>query len=863
MVYDKLDRLVLTQDANQDIANQWTFTKYDALGRPVMTGFITDTRDRTGMQNAIDAWTGVMFVSTEPLNTENVLEANSISLSAHVSGTVTYRAKETIDFLPGFDAGTEQFDTEIVLALSSDYTFVQGYHDATFPSLKNYSFEVNTLNYYDNYDFTDDKDWNTGFSGFYSTQQEEDDFNFVTPSPDTHVKGLATGSRVRILGSTEFLTTVMYYDDKGRVIQTQADNHMAGVDISTTQYDFAGRVLHTHSVHNNPNSSANATTTILKRFTYDHVGRLKTISEKLNNGNMNTLVTNSYNELGELESKKLGDPTTPLETLDYDYNVRGWLKSINGDYVAGTASNHYFGMDLSYEHGFSKSQYNGNIAGVKWKSVSNTEVRAYGFDYDPVNRLTKADFTEYNTSWNNQVKDFSTNYSYEANGNIRSLKRESTIAGTKTTIDNLTYDYGLGLGLAGTGNQLLRVQDTAGDQGQGDFVDGNTSAVDYKYDYNGNMVWDKNKEIYLNNDNTKAITYNHLNLPETVSFGPNKTITYTYDAAGIKLSKQVNDNGSITTTDYVGGFIYENDELQHFAHEEGRVRKNNAGQLVHDYFVKDHLGNTRMTLTETPETTTYDATMEAANLNFEQQLFLNIPNPASTEEAFLGTGSAKLGPESIGPAKLLKVMAGDEVDLTVYAKYPSSFNTTQTGNTADIGVALASLFGATGGGASVYEQGTYTALNNNASGFLASAGSAGSNSTVPKAYLTYVFFDQDFNYVNTASGVVQIASDPMGNWNQISANDLIMPESGYLYVYLSNEGRPLDGGNVYFDELRIVHHGGHVLQEDHYYPFGANISALSSSAPLSTPNEFMYNGKELQSDFSLGLYDYGARFYDR
>jgi RHS repeat-associated protein len=65
---------------------------------------------------------------------------------------------------------------------------------------------------------------------------------------------------------------------------------------------------------------------------------------------------------------------------------------------------------------------------------------------------------------------------------------------------------------------------------------------------------------------------------------------------------------------------------------------------------------------------------------------------------------------------------------------------------------------------------------------------------------------------------------------------------------------------VFFDDLIITHTKGKVLQEDHYYPFGLNISALSSTAPLSKPNQFKYNGKELQEE--TGLYDYGARMYD-
>src|SRR5690606_16869660 len=45
MVYDDRDRLVMSQDGNQRAANprEWTFTKYDALNRPVLTGIYKDT----------------------------------------------------------------------------------------------------------------------------------------------------------------------------------------------------------------------------------------------------------------------------------------------------------------------------------------------------------------------------------------------------------------------------------------------------------------------------------------------------------------------------------------------------------------------------------------------------------------------------------------------------------------------------------------------------------------------------------------------------------------------------------------------------------------------------------------------------
>ena len=56
--------------------------------------------------------------------------------------------------------------------------------------------------------------------------------------------------------------------------------------------------------------------------------------------------------------------------------------------------------------------------------------------------------------------------------------------------------------------------------------------------------------------------------------------------------------------------------------------------------------------------------------------------------------------------------------------------------------------------------------------------------------------------------------------------------------------------------------GQPLKKRDHYYPFGLSINALSSSAPLSKPNKFKYNGKELNTEFGLNWYDYQARNYD-
>ena len=65
VVYDELDRVVAIQDAEQDKRNEWSFTKYDDLNRPVMTGLLSTTADRATLQG--DANTaGVTYQSHTP-----------------------------------------------------------------------------------------------------------------------------------------------------------------------------------------------------------------------------------------------------------------------------------------------------------------------------------------------------------------------------------------------------------------------------------------------------------------------------------------------------------------------------------------------------------------------------------------------------------------------------------------------------------------------------------------------------------------------------------------------------------------------------------------------------------------------------
>ncbi|AEE49720.1 RHS repeat-associated core domain-containing protein [Haliscomenobacter hydrossis] len=53
-----------------------------------------------------------------------------------------------------------------------------------------------------------------------------------------------------------------------------------------------------------------------------------------------------------------------------------------------------------------------------------------------------------------------------------------------------------------------------------------------------------------------------------------------------------------------------------------------------------------------------------------------------------------------------------------------------------------------------------------------------------------------------------------------------------------------------------------ILQENHYYPFGANYEGPWLMNDAARDTKYQFNGKEMNDDFGLNWMDYGARWYD-
>ncbi|PKF74381.1 sugar-binding protein [Chryseobacterium sp. PMSZPI] len=191
MVYDKADRLILTQDTNLKLKNQWIVTKYDQYGRSVYKGIVTGGT-RNSRQNEIKD-----SVITESRNTTGFTR----------SGMAVY--------------------------------YTENYFAGATPTIL-------SVHYYDTYP--------QGAPVVPGQILGQDILPQAGPGTSLSTKGVTLASYIKNIEDDHWTKSYNYYDKKGRVIGTYSINHLGGYTRIESQLDFAGALQMSVTKHKRTDS---------------------------------------------------------------------------------------------------------------------------------------------------------------------------------------------------------------------------------------------------------------------------------------------------------------------------------------------------------------------------------------------------------------------------------------------------------------------------------------------------------------------------------------------------------------------------------------------------------------------------------
>ncbi len=229
-----LHRLIFSQDGRQRAAGIWSFTIPDIFDRVCITGICTGSYSALAL--------------TPPLDDVVVRATRS-------NTTDTYKG----------------YASSFGITLTSP--------------------TVLSVNYYDDYAFIGSNGIDSGIAA-YDAQAGFD--ARYTVSAKTFLTGTLTAQLLpNGTVSSTYLYSVMYYDYKGRVIQTKGNNPLSGgTEKEYIAYNFTGQPLQKKHIHA---ATGKDTQTELYTYTYDDALRLKTTQYSLNGAARLMLASNTFN----------------------------------------------------------------------------------------------------------------------------------------------------------------------------------------------------------------------------------------------------------------------------------------------------------------------------------------------------------------------------------------------------------------------------------------------------------------------------------------------------------------------------------------------------------------------------------------
>ena len=805
ILYDQLNRPVLTQDQNLRDDNKWLFTKYDDLGRVVYTGIFTENIESRSQIETI-------------LRTATAISETRVSPNAtNIGGTHVY------------------------------------YTNWAYPTT---NLEVLTINYYDSYiGYSNIVTLPTSVLGVLTTENSQ---------VATTTQGLPTVSKVRTLGTNFWTTTLSAYDHKARAIYIESYNgYLDARDVLKTKLDdFTGRVLESETQHS---KTGFTTITTLDLFSYDHMGRLISQLQQVDEEPTQLIALNKYDELGQLIEKKVGgelwengyrdlvEVTVTDGVINKDSSSDSWnagiltIGNIEGDGGVSFTVEHYgdnfiVGLndsddeDLGFEeinYAFHIRLYGQNDIPLVFVRIDNT--------YPPLNEFTPLPYQvgdDFAIEREGTTLYFKHNgvtvYTYTIAGNNQRLYGDASFKSPTSSISNLDFyatnitkhlqkvDYkynirgwltdindvgdvqGFGLDLG----DLFRfrisynnIEGDLGDSGRADpLYNGNIAQTiwktsndyvlrgyDYKYDHlnritdaknrkGGSLnvaanssVWDIN---YDKNGNIQALTRNGDDGNGNASMWDELTYNYFENGNSNKLKGVVdNSNSSLNNEGFKDDPSNSNDDYL-YDYNGNLTKDDNKNITDIDY---NHLNlPTKVTLVIDNETSTIDYVYDATGVK-QSKTVVDYTGGAITPETTITQYAGNYMYQQVGSL----------ANTLQFFNHPEGYITPVVGTSGSVGK---------------YNKNT--------------------------GQTTYSAFSYVFQY-----------KDHLGN------------------VRLSYSDNNLNG---------VIEYVSEIIEESNYYPFGLKQKGYNNviAGGNSLAQAFKFGGKELDESLGLNTYDFGARNYD-
>jgi len=370
MVYNKLDQMVLSQDANQRADGQWLFTKYDALGRTIITGIHDNTAGRRALDSAINAH-AVLWEQRDNDNSNGAMTGySSLALpNMAINGYLTVSYYDDYDFYNntfGQPNGTTQMTSERTKGLLT----------GTRTTVLGTGTRLLSVSYYDSYGRAVQVKSQHHLNGGHDVVDTEYNFdNSIKGTTRTHVNGSAT-------------TTIA----------------------NSYKYDHMGRRTHTYQrTYGSP--QVTGTEVLLSKMEYNEIGQLK--AKKLHDSLQATSYT--YNERGWLKAS-----SSPQFSMSLQYND-GTYPQYNGN-ISGQSFTNSGSNAFTYQYDRLNRLTNGTATGM-------SEI----LSYDVMGNITSLDrdgtgVRAYSYSGNRLlgIPGFTSTYVYDANGNAITDGRNDT-----------------------------------------------------------------------------------------------------------------------------------------------------------------------------------------------------------------------------------------------------------------------------------------------------------------------------------------------------------------------------------------------------------------------------------------------------